>query len=267
MAERLMYTPSLGLAIMAGLLINNLKLKIDSKFKILNSHTTYYILLTILFIWYGYLITDRNKDWLNNENLYKSAYVAAPNSIVNQTNKAYLDFIAVNYNEAEKRLSQVLNTAPDHVPALNLAGQNYKKLGQYQKAEEFWKKAIELRTDYLRAYLSLGVLYYENGYFKSAEKVLTDAVNIYPRWSEVLFLSLAKVGLNQPEEAIKIIYNHFGGDPSQRELKFALGWAYLNKGNRNTAYKYFDQVKNPKMSVEDFIKTFEGSKVIILGEF
>ena len=268
MAERLMYMPSMGLAIMLAIVAQNLKLKAQNygpKFKrlFLILHFAFYLLL----VWYGYLIIDRNRDWLSEKALHESAYAAAPNSVVNQTNMAYLDFIEGRYNKAGDSLNNILNTAPEHVPALNLAGQNFKKLGQYQKSEELWKRAIELRKDYLRAYLSLGVLYYENGYFESAENVLTDAINIYPRWSEILFLALVKVGLNKPDQAIELITKYFSGDPAQKKLKFALGWAYLNKGDRVSAYKYFNQIKDSQISTDDFVKTFEGSKVIILGEF
>lgn len=271
MAERLMYMPSLGLVMLVASVIKSLESRVKSqhfKFKIFNLQLpllTFYFLLLTLFVWYGWVIIDRNKDWLNNKNLYESAYIAAPNSVVNQTNRAYLNFIGGNYEEAEKRLDEVLNIAPEHIPALNLAGQNYKKLGQYQKAEESWKKAIALRNDFLRAYLSLGILYYENGYFKSAEKVLAEAVNVYPRWSEVLYLALTKVSLDQPEEAINIVETYFGANPSQKQLKFALGWAHLNLGDRSRAYGYFEEIKSSSISTEDFVKTFEGSKIILLG--
>ena len=258
MAERLMYTPSLGLALLVGILFGYLTSKRTNRWLL-------YGLAVVPLCFYGFIIIDRNKDWLNSKNLYESAYAVAPNSVVNQTNRAYLEFMAGNYNETEKRLNEVLSIAPEHVPALNLAGQNYKKLGQHQKAEESWKKAIALRNDFLRAYLSLGILYYENGYFKSAEKVLTEAVDVYPRWSEVLYLALTKVSLDQPQEAINIIEIHFGSNPPQKQLKFALGWAYLNIGDRRKAYGYFEEVRDPKISTDDFVKTFEGSKVILLG--
>ena len=258
MAERLMYTPSLGLALLVGIFSSYLTSKITNR-------NLLYGLAAIYLCFYGFIVIDRNKDWLKDKNLYESAYTVAPNSVVNQTNKAYLEFTAGNYTEAEKRLDEVLNIAPEHVPALNLAGQNYKKLGQHQKAEESWKKAIVLRNDFLRAYLSLGVMYYENGYFKSAEKVLTEAIDIYPRWSEVLYLALTKVSLGEPKEAINLIEKYFGTDPLQKQLKFALGWAYLNIGDRRKAYGYFEEVRDPKISTDDFVKTFEGSKVILLG--
>ena len=260
MAERLFYMPSLGLAFMVGSIFTWLLSKIKN-IRVL------YGCASVVLVFYGLLILDRNRDWLNDANLYESAYAAAPDSIVNQINKAYLEFKAGKYVEAEEMLNKILNVVPEHVPALNLAGQNYKKLGQFQKSEELWKKAIELRTDYLRAYLSLGVLYYENMYFESAENVLTDAINIYPRWSEILFLALTKVSLEKPDDAVELIRKHFGDDPPQRELKFALGWAYFNKGDEGSAYRYFEQVKDPKINMDDFIRTFEGSRVVILGEF
>ena len=263
MAERLMYMPSLGLAMLAAVIMKNLKLKAQNKVLFFALHFS----LCALFLWYGWLVIDRNKDWLSNKNLYESSYVAAPKSVVNQTNKAYLDFVEGKYPDAELRLKEVIVQAPEHVPALNLAAQNYKKLGELKKAEELWKEAIRLRDDYLRAYLSLGILYYENGYFASAEKVLTEAVEIYPRWSEVLFLALAKISLDKNDEAIQLISAYSTTNPAVKELKFALGLAYFKKGETDKAFQYFEQVKDPKVKMEDFLKTFQGSEVIILGEF
>lgn len=254
MAERLMYTPSLGLALIVGVTVNYLILKIPNK-KVL------YGFLSLILVFYGFVILDRNKDWISDKNLFESAYAAAPNSVVNQTNKAYLAFVAGDYGEAELRLDKVLNVAPEHVPALNLAGQNYKKLGKYQKAEELWKKAITLRNDYLRAYLSLGILYYENGYNQSAVNVLKDAIKIYPRWNEIFVLSLAKINLNQYDEAISIIKTHFGENPGVKELRLALGIAYLRKGDKNTAISYLNQIKNSKKSIDEILDIIEKNKI------
>ena len=254
MAERLMYAPTFGLALLAGMAFNHLYPKFKNK-KLL------YGLAIIVLGFYGFIIVDRNKDWLKEESLFKSAYAVAPNSIINQTNMAYLDFISGDFQSAGTRLDKVLELAPDHVAALNLAGQNYKKLGQYQKAEESWKRAIELRGDYLRAYLSLGILYYENSYNKSAEFVLSKAVEIYPRWHEIFVLALTKINLDKSDEASALIEKYFGKNPPRRELKLALGIAYLRKGDRNTAVVYFNDSKNPKISMDDFLKMAEQTKI------
>ena len=265
MAERLMYTPSLGLALVVGVVFSQLKsrLNLEAQGSTLNKtlNKILYGFLSLILVFYGLVILDRNKDWLTDKNLFESAYAVAPNSVVNQTNKAYLDFIAGNYAKARLQLDEVLKIAPEHVPALNLAGQNYKKLGQYQKAEESWKKAIALRNDYLRAYLSLGTLYYENGYNQSAEHILTEAVKIYPRWNEIFVLSLAKINLNKYDEAISVIKMYFGENPAIKELKLALGIAYLRKGDRNTAISYFNQIKNREKNMDEFIDVIEKNKI------
>src|SRR3989344_2661233 len=116
MAERLAYTPSLGLALIIGAVAVGVASKVSNK-KIV------YGLFSLILIFYGFIILDRNKDWLDAKSLFESAYAVAPNSVVNQTNKAYLDFIAGDYGESAKRLDKILSVAPEHVPALNLAGQ------------------------------------------------------------------------------------------------------------------------------------------------
>ena len=66
-----------------------------------------------------------------------------------------------------------------------------------------------------------------------------------PRWNEIFVLSLTKINLNRYDEVISIIKTHFGENPAIKELKLALGVAYLRKGDKNTAILYFNQIKNP----------------------
>lgn len=259
MAERLMYLPSLGLVMMiAGGLKPWLKKSYGSIFL--------WIGLGAVLIWYGERTIDRNRAWLSESNLFESAYATAPESIVNMTNKAYLYFRAKEYGEARQMIDEVLAIASDHLPAINIAGHVYKKQGHLKEAEDFWKKSITLRRDFLRAYASLGALYYENLYFQSAEQVLTEAIAIYPRWSEIFLLSLTKSALEKYDEAIALVEKNFGKDP-QKELKFALGVAYYRKGDLTTGEAYLKQVKDPGVTLSEFLKTVRESKVFLVGEF
>lgn len=259
MAERLMYLPSLGLVLMvAGGLEPLIKRVVLRKI--------IFVFLGMGLIWYGMRVVDRNRAWLNEANLFESAYAAVPQSVVNKTNKAYLYYVAKEYGEARQMIDEVLILAPQHVPALNLAGHIYKKQDKFKEAEEFWKKTIRLRKDFLRAYSSLGALYYENKYFQSAETVLTEAVDIYPRWSEVFLLSLTKTALGQYEVAIEVVEKNFGKDP-QKELKFALGVAYYKKGDKILAETYLRQVKDPNITISEFLRTIEDSTIFVIGEF
>ena len=259
MAERLFYAPSLGLVILAVLSIEYIRKKFGYE-KII------YAVLCLILIFYGYKTIDRNRDWLTEERLFETALAAAPDSVVNKTNLAYLRYVKNDYEGARKESESVLVIAPDHIPALNLAAQSNKKLGNIKVAEDYWKKAVQIRPDYVRGYLGLGVLYYEHGYFSSAEQVLTDAVNIFPRWSEVLFLSLTKTATKKYDEATSIIIEHFGDNPDRTELKFALGVAYYKKGDRDRAMTYLRQVQNPNMTQEEFLKTIEKNIIFLITD-
>lgn len=259
MAERLMYLPSFGLVLVLTGLAEPLWIKRNRRLMVMS-------LVGVVLAWYGVRLVDRNRAWLNEANLFESAYAAAPRSVVNKTNKAYLYYNAKEYGRARQMIDEVLVGAPQHVPALNLAGHIYKKQGQLKEAEEFWKETIRWRKDFLRAYSSLGALYYENKYFESAEMVLTEAIEIYPRWSEVFLLSLTKTALGKYDEAITIVEKNFGKDP-QKELKFALGVAYYKKGDQASAEPYLRAVKDPNVTLSEFLKIVEESTIFVVGEF
>jgi len=254
MAERLMYAPSFGLVILVALGIEYIRKKFGHE-KIL------YGLVGLILIFYGYKTIDRNRDWLTEERLFERAYAVAPESVVNRTNRSYLLYIKKDYTTAREEALQVLAIAPDHVPALNLAAQTSKKLGDNKSAEAYWKKTIQLRDDYLRGYLGLGVLYYENGFFVPAEETLSKAISIYPRWTEILYLSLVKTGLKKYDEAIEVVISRFGENPDEPELKFAIGVALYKKGDRDRANGYVMAIKSPSVSKEAFIQTIEKNTI------
>jgi tetratricopeptide (TPR) repeat protein len=260
MGERLMYMPSFGIAVLIGYLVSELMERVGWPKLI------WYTLGTVVGLFFVVQIFSGNKLWLNERNLLENAYRHAPASVVNQTNRAYLALVDGKYSEANQQIEAVLKMVPNHVPALNLAGQIAKKLGKLSQAEAYWKKVIELRSDYIKAYLSLGVLYYENGYFKSGEYILSKAVAIYPRWNEVAILSLTETALGKYDEAISIIASHFGFESSERQLRFALGVAYLKKGDEVRARHYLVPLRDPAVSEEAFLSKIRGGQSFYLGD-
>ena len=246
MGERLFYIPSLGLLLVVAWGVSWMALRIRRKYLLP-------FLLVVASLTYGIRTIYANNVWLDEYRLFEHAYRQSPKSAPAIANKAYLDLIDGRLDEAKFHIDQALELAPDHAPILNLGGQIYKKLGNAGQAEAFWKRAIDVRQDYLRAYLSLGILYYESGYFKSGEYILERAIAIYPRWNEVLFLALNKIALGKYDEAIALITSHFGDHPPQTQLQFALGAAHLKKGDRASAITYLAPIKNPDMTLDEFL--------------
>ncbi|MEK7121889.1 MAG: tetratricopeptide repeat protein [Patescibacteria group bacterium] len=285
MGERLMYAPSLGLVILAAVIIQNVKIKMQNdnnrakpssglyghvKFKILNLSPKLFIfhfsLLTLL-AWYGFVIIDRNRDWNNESALIRSGYAASPNSVVNLTNMAFLEFNDKNYQEARKWAEKAIKVLPDHTPALYLAGHLYKNLGDTKSAESAWLRIIKLSPGYSKAYLSLGILYYEEGRLNEAEAVLGKGFELERRWNEAFPLALVKINRGKYSEAINLIINNFSEKPERRELKFALGLAYLKMGDKIKAEFYLNQVKDPAVEIGDYFRTVKDKKVFKIEEY
>lgn len=260
MGERLFYIPSLGLTILVAVAADRVMRQERWRKGAIAAGV-------VVFLLYGVQTVRGNMLWRDERTLFMNAFQQAPRSIVNQTNRAYLWLIDNQLEQAREQIDRVLQAAPDHVPALNLGGQIYKQLGTVHQAEVFWKKAVELRPDFLQAHLHLGRLYYENGYFHSGEYILTKAVQVYPRWHEVLYLALHKVALEKFDEAIELVERHFGSQPVQKELRFALGAAYLKKGDRAKGEAYLLPLKDPALSAESFLETIQKGKIFQLGDF
>lgn len=259
--ERLLYLSSAGAAMVLGIIIA----KIWDKLSIKWARALIVVAGIALLSWYATLIVPRSGLWNNEESLFKNAYSVAPNSVVNMTNIAYLDFKAGRLDNARKTLEKVLESTPDHPPALNLLANVQRRLGNYQISEVLWKRAIQVRPDYLNAYLNLGILYYDAQYYTSAEKVLNDAVAIYPRWNEVWYLALTKIALGKSDEAIALIEKNFSPQPAQEELKFALALAWYTKGDNIRAAEYAKSVVSPNLRTELERNIKPKDRAVILG--
>ncbi|MDP3792290.1 MAG: tetratricopeptide repeat protein [bacterium] len=265
MGERLMYAPSLGLAVLIALIINKItKGTFAARLKV---PFVIYVGLTVLLSWYGYVIIDRNRDWKNEPALLKSGYEASPNSVVSITNMGIIEFGNGNYRDAGKWAEKALAIEPNHVPALFLVGHAYKSIGNLKSAESAWLKLVEISPNYVMAYLSLGILYYEQGRLDKAEVVLAKGFELERTWGKAFPLALVKINRGKYDEAIQFIVSNFGENPEKREFKFALGLAYLKKGDKQKAEFYLSQTKDSGVSIEDYFKKVINQKVFKINEY
>ncbi len=282
MGERLMYAPSLGLVILAATWIDKFVTargpvaphptgahsRIARPWGPQSRHPfAIYFCLFLLLSWYGFIIIDRNKDWRSEKAILTSGYMASPNSVVSITNMAFLDFNDDNYLGASKWAEKALKIFPDHMPAIFLAGHAYKKLGDSRLAESAWLRVLELNPNYDGAHLSLGVLYYEQGRFSEAESILGKGFEFQKTWGKAFPLALVKINTGKHDDAIQLIISNFGENPEKRELKFALGLAYLKKGDKQKAEFYLSQVKDSNVSIEDYFKKVINQKVFKISEY
>ena len=179
----------------------------------------------------------------------------------------FLSFNNKNYQETSEWAEKALIILPEHIPSLFLNGQAKKNLGDLRSAEASWNKMIELNPGHVIAYLSLGILYYEQGQLDKAESTLEKGFKLERTWGKAFPLAIVKINLGKYEEAILLIVGNFGTNPDKRELKFALGLAHLKRGDKQKAEFYLNQIKDPNIDIEDYFKQVINQKVFKINEY
>lgn len=252
MAERLMYMPSFGFAMIVAGLAPDLSGRLKK--------TKIAIFILILFL-YGAKIVSGNSLWKDEKTLFENAYQKAPLSVVNISNKASILFREGEKEKALEKISEALAVEPKNAPALHLAGQIYIGMGQKKNAEGSWRAAIDAQPDYLYPYLSLGAMYYTAENFSAGERILSAARTMYDTPNVIELLALNEIGLRKYEDAIGILEGEFGGEPKEFEPRFMLGVAYLRMGQEQKARELLMELRDPALSDDEFIKLLKTTRV------
>ncbi len=140
---------------------------------------------------------------------------------------------------------------PESAPAQFELGNTYVRTGEWAKAVQAYRKAIELDPNYQTAYANLGVVYYQQGQFDLAASQYEKALELDPNDGEVaynlgaLYLqqALATGGapdLDRLNQAIAQLEYVQALDPDLAEPYFGLGVAYTVLERRADAIQAFE---------------------------
>ena len=246
MGERWAYFPSIGFALIMAYPIY--KAFNSSKYK-----TIGYITIISLLAFYGVTTINRNKVWASNISLYQNMLETAPNSVLTRNNLAKL-YLANGYIDEAKNEAQKAIAIHPFPPTLDFMGEIYIREERYNEAESLFKQSIELNPKPVRSYVNLGQMYYEIGKYKESVEILEYPLSFLPTKRTVLLYSLSLIKLGQYQKAIDTIQEH-SNNPSELQLKFAIGLAYFKMGEIEKANLYLEGVKSPELSEREFIKS------------
>ncbi len=130
-------------------------------------------------------------------------YPAVSNSLVPKLINYYL--INDMSTEALEYLDIAIERTPDNFTYLFAQGSLYDKLKQYDKAEESYKKALEIKPDYFDANYNLGAIYFNKAVelFNSLSDIPIDKQKLYDKTLED---AKAQLRVAQPylEKALEI---------------------------------------------------------------
>jgi tetratricopeptide (TPR) repeat protein len=140
---------------------------------------------------------------------------------------------------------------PNSAQAQFELGNSYVRSGEWPKAAEAFRKAIELDPGFQTAYANLGVVYYQQGQFDLAASQYEKALELNPNDREVaynlgaLYLQQALSGGEQPDtellnQAIAQLENVNELAPDLAEPYFGLGVAYTILNRKEEAIQAFE---------------------------
>jgi len=111
-----------------------------------------------------------------------------------------------DFEKAEKFFFKCLQVNPKNIGAKNNLGNNYKYLFNYQKAEEYFQNVLEINPKYLNALINYGNLKFELNQFKEALILLNKALLVNDKSISVMInLALVHQSLGEYKKAINLL--------------------------------------------------------------
>ena len=197
MADRYIYIPSIGIAIMLAWGIPLLFPQENMRKKILFPAAIAVLAVLSVLTWKqcGY--------WKNDVTLFNHAFQVTKDStllMMMHNNLASSLDKEGKITEAIDHYNEAIRLKPDYAYAYNKRASLYVRLGQYQLAINDYNEAIRLKPDYANAYNNRGSAYSRLGQYQLAIKDYNEAIRIKPDYTLVYknrALSYFKQGSNE----------------------------------------------------------------------
>lgn len=168
--ERLMFYPSVGIAIFGAFIFLSIFKLFKNKTKFINGISA--VILVAVISVYAFISIKRADDWQSEKKLFTSAAVCAPNSVLSRSNMGTVYYFDGDYDKAEKELLASMKIYDGYSRGLNNLGLVYWKKGDNAKAREFYTKALTAKFPYPGAYENMVLLYLSEGNVEMARRWL-----------------------------------------------------------------------------------------------
>jgi tetratricopeptide (TPR) repeat protein len=179
MAERQMYFPSLGIALILGFLI--------CKIYLFKREVAVGILLIILFF-YATTTVSRNFVWSNNLTLFKSMIKDSPDSIMGYFGLSVLYLEQGKIPQAKQNAMHAMKIYPDHAPLLEVYSLVLFNEKNYTEAKKSVLRAINLRPGIVKNYETLALILAKEGRHEESIAVIKKIGENFLRRPQVRFI-------------------------------------------------------------------------------
>jgi hypothetical protein len=196
MAERFLFTPSLGFCIILGLAFVRI-FKVDVVGNNKKGLAPMYLILGIILILYSFRTINRNNDWQDNGHLFKTDVISSPNSF-RLHSAVGSDTRAKGEQERDPQVKSTLlseaiveyNKSLDILPTQGETWYNlgvcYYLLNDFPNAENAFHRCVGYEPKYKAAFNNLGVIAYTKQKYDTAYFYFTKAIQIDPNNADAI---------------------------------------------------------------------------------
>jgi Tfp pilus assembly protein PilF len=125
-------------------------------------------------------IIRRNRDWHDDEKLYKATLALQPDAYIIHNNLAAIYLDRDDFENAKQQLREAARVAPDYPLILNNYGLLNLKQKRYDEALGYLIRSVLGNPNALQPHLYLALVYEQTGHVDYAEKEYRTAIEISP---------------------------------------------------------------------------------------
>ncbi|RMH06285.1 MAG: tetratricopeptide repeat protein, partial [Aquificota bacterium] len=151
-------------------------------------------------------------------------------------------FVVKNYSEAIANFYKATQVAPTEPKVWNMLGVAYMEVQEYEKAEQAFKRAMDINKDYTEAKLNMGILRYRQGRYEEAIRIFQEVLSdeAFPQ-KHIAFYNLAKsyMAIGREDEYLKNLKKAVAYYPLFVDAQLELAGYYESKEDYEEAKKTY----------------------------
>lgn len=230
MAERFLYLPMIGMAMVAGL---------GAEWLGKRRPPVALVAAVALALWFGRTIV-RNRDWRDGEQLWQSAVAAQPRSVLVLHNWGEMQLARGQSEPAIETFRAVLEIAPEMPDTYSTMSRAYLQLRKFDEAAAAAQRAVELRSKFPAAYNNLALALAAKGdYYAAIEHLITATTqnpDFYDAWNN---LGVVYFNTGKYTEAIAAYKRSIEIFPGYASSRFNYGLVLLKLNQTADAIQQF----------------------------
>lgn len=147
---------------------------------------------------------NRNTLWKDEISLWEDCVKKSPQKARPYSNLGFAYFVAGEYDRAIEATKKAIDLNRNFAHAYHNLGLIYQKMGDFDQGMSMVRKAIDIDPHFYIAYYSLGSILFENGRYEEASEVFRHFLKVFPYFPNVHhLLGIAYGAQKKFDEAVK----------------------------------------------------------------